>query len=307
MSERTSGIMADNAVRLFSRGEAFDSEGFVTFFTDKPVYQFGNGELCLDKAAIRVSIDNFFSGVEALYHDIKSLWEVEDTVFVEMDVIYWRKDGTSVTLPCADIFRFEGDKVKELRIFMDANPLYDKSIAVSKNASVMTVSEGKRVTPPDTMRKFFAENKEGIERVANGFAPKWSMAGPKWPISNIKTKIDLVIEMETAAGMQDWAKFESFFTKDVLYQVGLSEGTIGTQDIVDYVKWMFSIVEPDVPFEFRDTWEMGDTAIVEMDATYTRRSDGKPITMPCVDVLRFDGDKIREWRVYPDQTEMWVK
>ena len=53
MAERISGVMAKSVVRLFARGEAFDSAGFVSFFTDKPVYQFGNGEPCLDKPAIQ--------------------------------------------------------------------------------------------------------------------------------------------------------------------------------------------------------------------------------------------------------------
>ena len=183
MSDSSVGVMSDTVVRLFGRGEAFDSEGFIGFFTDKPMYQFGNGEPCLNKAAIKASVDNFFGSVAALYHDIRNLWEVGDVVFVEMDVTYWRKDGTSITLPCCDIFRFSGDQVAELRIFMDANPVFDKSMVVSASASVMTVSEGKRVTPPGTMRKYFAEHPEGIARATHGFPPKWSIAGPKWPIT----------------------------------------------------------------------------------------------------------------------------
>jgi len=103
MLTKISGVMADSVIRLFARGEAFDSEGFIDFFTNKPLYQFGNDEPCFERAAIKASVDNFFSNVEALYHDIKKLWEVEETVFVEMDVIYWRKDGSSISLPCADI------------------------------------------------------------------------------------------------------------------------------------------------------------------------------------------------------------
>jgi hypothetical protein len=178
--------MADSVVRLFGRGEAFDSDGFVTFFTEKPMYQFGNLAPCYTRAAIRESVANFFAAVDALYHDIRNLWEVGDVVFVEMDVTYWRKDGTSINLPCADIVRFEGDMVAELRIYMDANPIFVPSMAVGKKASVMTISGGKRVTPPDTMRKFFAEHPEGIARVKQGFVPKWAIAGPKWPINTAK-------------------------------------------------------------------------------------------------------------------------
>jgi hypothetical protein len=182
MTDRLPGVMADTVIRLFARGEAFDSEGFIGFFTDRPMYQFGNAEPCLAKGAIKESVDQFFGGVTALYHDIRNLWEVGDVLFVEMDVIYWRKDGTSITLPCADIFRFDGEKVVELRIFMDANPIFNRSLAVPESASVMTVSMGKRVVPPGVMKKYFGEHPEGKARVAKGLGPKWALAGPKWKI-----------------------------------------------------------------------------------------------------------------------------
>jgi ketosteroid isomerase-like protein len=182
MTDRIPGAMTDTVVRLFGRGEAFDSDGFIEFYTDRPMYQFGNAAPCLDKPAIRASVAAFFSAVQALYHDIRNLWEIGDVLVVEMDVVYWRKDGSSVRLPCADIFRFAGDKVQELRIFMDANPVSNKSLEVPPLASVLTVSEGKQVTPPGVMRKYFAEHPEGKARVAKGLGPKWSTAGPKWQI-----------------------------------------------------------------------------------------------------------------------------
>ncbi|MBH8563071.1 DUF1857 family protein [Nostoc sp. CENA67] len=182
-AEKFPGTTTDLVKRLFSRGEAFDSEGFINFFTDTPVYQFGNFDVCLDKAAIKKSADAFFSGISAVYHDIKMIWEVGDVVFVEMDVTYWRKDGSVVTLPCSDIFRVEGDKFSELRIFMDVNPVFDPTINVPNSATVFTVSEGKKLIPPNTMKNHFAEHPEGRQRVQTGFAPKWSTANPpKWSI-----------------------------------------------------------------------------------------------------------------------------
>jgi SnoaL-like domain len=182
MAERSPGVMGEAVVRLFARGEAFDSDGFIGFFTESPVYQFGNGKPCLTRPEIRESVAQFFAGVRALYHDIKTLSEVGDTTFVEMDVIYWRKDGSSVRLPCADVVRFEGDLIQELRIFMDAGPVFNPAAAVPEESSVMTVAGGVRIEPAGYMRKFFAENPEGRTRVAQGFAPKWSVDGPKWKI-----------------------------------------------------------------------------------------------------------------------------
>lgn len=176
------GTTADLVKQLFSRGEAFDAEGFVTFFTDNPVYQFGNFDICFDKAAIKKSADNFFSQINAVYHEIKMMWEVGDVVFVEMDVHYWRKDNSFISLPCCDIFRIEGDKFSELRIFMDVNPVFDPSIPVPDTASVFVESQGKRLNPPGIMKHHFKTHPEGMQRVKTGYAPKWISSGPQWSL-----------------------------------------------------------------------------------------------------------------------------
>jgi ketosteroid isomerase-like protein len=113
------------------------------------------------------------------------------------------------------------------------------------------------------------------------------------------------MEMEKTAGDGDWEHLKSFFTDDVLFKVGASQERRGNRAIIDYLGWMFSMLELNPPFEFRGTWEQGDVVIIQVDAKFTRRSDGKPITFPSVDIFRFDGDKIREWRVYTDQTELF--
>lgn len=183
------GTISEIAVRLFARGEAFDSHGFSEFFIDQPVYQFGNYAPCLTKAEIQQSTAAFFSQIAALYHDIKMLWEVGNTLFLEMDVIYWRKDGSVVSLPCFDVFRVEGDKFAELRIFMDANPVGNATIPIADTSSVFTGSRGQRLTTSsDLMKKYFAEHPEAKTRIANGFAPKWAIAGPKWPIEGTSIK-----------------------------------------------------------------------------------------------------------------------
>lgn len=189
LADKLPGTIADMALRLFARGESFDSHGFCEMFTEAPVYQFGNYAPCLTKAEIQQSTAAFFSQIAALYHDIKMLWEVGNTLFLEMDVIYWRKDGSVVTLPCFDTFRVEGDKFSELRIFMDANPVGDPSIPVSATSSVFTGIQGKRLTTTaDLMKKFFAEHPDAKTRIANGFVPKWAIAGPKWPLEGATRK-----------------------------------------------------------------------------------------------------------------------
>jgi ketosteroid isomerase-like protein len=296
MIDRVPGVMADTVVRLFARGEAFDSDGFIGFFTDKPMYQFGNGEPCLNKAAIKASVDNFFGAVDALYHDIRNIWEVGDTVFVEMDVIYWRKDGTSIKLPCADIFRFEGNKVLELRIFMDANPIFDRSMIVGDKASVMTISAGKQVTPPGIMKRYFAEHAEGIERVANGFAPKWAIAGPKWPVVS---KMGILNAFQAAIGAGDWDLVRSFLTENAVLRVGNRAEVVGPQAVLNTLLNLFTQELRATNANFTGIWEPDDVLVVEMNVQATRLGDGRAVEYPCVETYRFEGPKISEWRIYP--------
>lgn len=182
MSEQFPGILANRVLTLFTHGEAFDAKGFADLFVDAPIYQFGNFPVELTRAGIEKSAANFFSQISAVYHEIKMLWEIGDAVFVEMDVSYWRKDGSLITLPCADIFRFDGDRFAELRIFMDVNPVFDAAVDVAENASVFTMSGDEKSVPPGTMRQFTAEDAATRQSVESGLIPKWLLDGPRWKI-----------------------------------------------------------------------------------------------------------------------------
>ncbi|BAZ48589.1 ethyl tert-butyl ether degradation EthD [Nostoc sp. NIES-4103] len=303
-SERLPGTTTDLVKRLFARGEAFDAEGFVTFFTDTPVYQFGNFEPSFDKPAIQKSVANFFSQISAIYHDIKTIQEIQDVVFVEMDVVYWRKDGSVVTLPCFDIFRVEGDKFSELRIFMDINPLFNPTIFVPPIASVFTISQGKKLPSSDIMRKHFAEHPEAKQRIAAGFIPKWAIAGPKWPIDQQQEKsseqLDAVVQLSGFVLKEDWEQAKQYLTDDVYYKVGSSEPVYGKQAVVDYLSTLFATTAKFVGHEVRKIWHEPGVVVVEMDAKYVTVKDQRHLTIACCDIYRLRGNQVSEWRVYVD-------
>ncbi len=303
---------------LFSRGEAFDSQGFVEFFIDNPVYQFGNYPPCLDKDAIFQSVSYFFSNVSALYHEIKTMWEVGTTVFVEMDVIYWRLDGSEVTLPCFDICRFEGEKLAELRIFMDANPVGDASIPVAENSLVCTLANGQRYQTADIMKRFFVETAEGKQRVADGYTPKWAIAGPRWSATTATTPFKISTDnprfalLETMPGRKteivtslfargeafDSSGFTEFFIDNPVYQFGNYEPCLNKEAIYKSVEVFFSQVSA-LYHDIKMMWETDNVVFVEMDVTYWRL-DGSEITLPCADIFRFEGEKVAELRIFMD-------
>ncbi len=310
--EKISGTNVDLVKRLFSRGEAFDAEGFVTFFTDNPVYQFGNFDVCLDKQSIKQSAENFFSQINAVYHEIKMMWEVGDLVFVEMNVTYWRKDNSEISLPCTDIFRIEGDKFSELRIFMDVNPVFDTSIPVPPSASVLTASEGKTIIPPGTMKRHFAEHPEGKQRVADGYIPKWAISGPKWSIeepvahSKFSEQLNAVGELSQAIMSQEWAKVKTYLTDDIFYKVGSAEPRYGRQEVVDFFANTFKTTAIFSGHKVRKVWQEQDIIALEMDAYYELIPSRQQVTISCCDIYRMRGNKVSEWRVYADMSP-WGK
>lgn len=175
------------AIGLFSRGEAHDAEGFASFFAEPSVYQFANFTPCYDRAAIIASAKAFFASIQAVHHDIRTLSAVDaETVLIEMDVHYWRLDGSHIALPCSDTLRAKDGKVTELRIFMDVAPLADPSITVSPAISVFALPNGKTLKHPGLMRRFFANHEEGKARIADGYPPRWSATVPKWPVSPMR-------------------------------------------------------------------------------------------------------------------------
>lgn len=174
------GRMAVAAMSLFTRGESFDTAGFAKLFIEAPVYQFGSFPLATNRAAIKSSADDFFTKIQAVYHDIKTLKEDGDTLLVEMDVQYWRNDGSLVVLPCADIFRMEGELFSELRIFMDVNPVFNPSIETYKTTSVYTLPYDKQLQPSGIMKDFYTKHTNGKKRIEDGYLPKWHTHGPNW-------------------------------------------------------------------------------------------------------------------------------
>ncbi len=127
---RFSGPKIDILKRMFLAGEAMNVENFVKFYTDDALYRFSNFPIVHGPDGIRISSGSyeekgtFLGVVEGVNHHIVDIWEVEeDTLVVKMEVSYTRHDGGVFTLPCCDIVKFRGDKVSELRIYMDITPV----------------------------------------------------------------------------------------------------------------------------------------------------------------------------------------
>jgi ketosteroid isomerase-like protein len=102
-----------------------DTGGAIRFFAAAASYRFGNASPAVGVEQIRQALASSTpDAIQKATVDIKELLEFGDVVVCEMEVSYARKDDSVVTLPCTDLFRFENGLIQDMRIFMDAGPLF---------------------------------------------------------------------------------------------------------------------------------------------------------------------------------------
>jgi len=114
----------------------------------------------------------------------------------------------------------------------------------------------------------------------------------------VPTKIEIVQAMEAAAFTGDWETFKSYQTHDIYYKVGNTAEMRGPQAIVAYMVKLLSTELAINDLQIRTAWETEDTVVLELNMKGLRFADNKNVAYPCVDVYRFTGDKISDWRVY---------
>jgi ketosteroid isomerase-like protein len=122
MSDRSSGAGVELIERMFRAGKSLDD--YVSFFAEDALYRFANYPPIRGRSAIREAATNFRQRVHGVSHAMQGTWESGDTVVFEMDITYTRLDGREVTVPCCDVFRISGDKIQEMRVFVDVTPVF---------------------------------------------------------------------------------------------------------------------------------------------------------------------------------------
>lgn len=120
----TTPDLIDSVKAAYAAVESNDVETYVTYFTEDAVYKVGNFDPVVGHDGIRALAAPLVDTFTSVTHDIKNFWLIDDVVICEMDITYSRKDGKVAVIPCVDVIRFSGDKVKELLAYLDPTPAF---------------------------------------------------------------------------------------------------------------------------------------------------------------------------------------
>lgn len=109
---------------LFAAIDSKDAEAFADFLTDDASFRFGSAPAATGRAAIVEGVAAFFESLAGVSHVLTAVATRGDTLFCEGETTYTRHDGKEVVVPFADVFKYEGEKITDYRIYADLAPLY---------------------------------------------------------------------------------------------------------------------------------------------------------------------------------------
>ena len=99
-------------------------------------------------------------------------------------------------------------------------------------------------------------------------------------------------------------KFVAHLTPDVTFRFANADPAQGRAATRDGVAAFFATISG-MTHHILNTWEVGDTVIVQIDVEYVRQ-DGKTVVTPNADILVFDGDLVRDWQIYIDVAPVYA-
>ena len=109
-------ILVSDVFRSIDSG---DVDGFVQYLTGDVQFRAANNETILGREAVRENFKLLLSSIKAMHHIIDDTLVRDDSVVVHGTVTYTRLDGSALTVPFADIWTMEGEKIKKFLIFVD--------------------------------------------------------------------------------------------------------------------------------------------------------------------------------------------
>jgi ketosteroid isomerase-like protein len=108
----------------FAAIDALDGDTFVSYLSPDVVFRFGNHDPVKGRQAVKEASEGFWTTIEGLTHHILDIYDDGDTAIAKIDVEYVLKDGRHVTVPNADILKYDGDLISDWQIYIDLAPLF---------------------------------------------------------------------------------------------------------------------------------------------------------------------------------------
>ena len=106
--------------------ETRDAQQYARLFAPEAQIRFGSAPPVTGRDNFIAPIQQYFALYARTKHEPKGSWQSGDTVFVEGDITYTLRDGSTFTFPFLNKYERQGDAIQRLDIFVDLSPMMPK-------------------------------------------------------------------------------------------------------------------------------------------------------------------------------------
>jgi ketosteroid isomerase-like protein len=119
-----------------------------------------------------------------------------------------------------------------------------------------------------------------------------------------RRRMSTTTEVFADVDRMDAKAFASYLAEDCLLRFANADEVVGRDAIEEAIAGFFSTIKG-LSHHIVEQWEVDDTTIVQLEATYTRMDDRR-VTLPAVTIYRRGGDLIDEYRIYIDLAPIYA-
>lgn len=103
--------------------DAKDAQAFSSYLTDDAVFRYGSQDSVKGREAVRDYVGGFFGTIAASEHRVIETWDGDGSLVCRGEVTYTKLDGARVSVPFTNVFKLEGDLIREYLVYVDPTPL----------------------------------------------------------------------------------------------------------------------------------------------------------------------------------------
>jgi ketosteroid isomerase-like protein len=119
-----------------------------------------------------------------------------------------------------------------------------------------------------------------------------------------RRRMSTTTEVFADVDRMDAKAFASHLADDCLLRFGNADEVVGRHAIEESIAGFFTTIKG-ISHQIVDQWDVDDTRIIQLEATYTRKDDRK-VTLPAVAVWRRGSDLIDDYRIYVDLAPVYA-
>jgi SnoaL-like domain len=108
---------------VFRAIDSKDPAAFAGFLSPQCRFIFGNLPAIVGRSKVQNFVASFFDSISNLSHTINDSWSIPDGFICHGQVTYTRHDGTTLTVPFANICHLDSLEICDYRIFADTSQL----------------------------------------------------------------------------------------------------------------------------------------------------------------------------------------